>query len=125
MSKSIKLKNDIYVDSSSVIHARNPLSYYLRKYENKIIELNNVNGGTPMTYTFNVTRNSSVLVLSTGGIRYKVFLWDVNKKKYYPSTYYDICDVSGGMQPLIEIDESGFYVTVTIYAWQHATVIIN
>lgn len=125
MSKSIKLKNDIYIDSTSVIHTRNPLSYYIRKYENKIVELNNVNGGTPMTYTFNVTRNLSVLVLSTGGIRYRVFLWDVNGKKYYPSTYYNICDVNGGSPPLIEIDDSGFYVTVTIYAWQHATIIIN
>lgn len=125
MSKSVKFKDNIYLDSSSVMHLRNPLSYYLNKYENKIIELNNANGSSTKTYTFKITKNSSVLVISTGGIRYRLFLWSPSSVKYYASSYYVICNVDGGTLPLIDIDETGYYVTVTIYAYQCATIIIN
>ena len=102
MAKSIKLKNNVYWDSTGIVHNRNKLSTFLEnllnKKSNKSTELYNSNSGNGTNGTVNLSDNVSnylylVIDFRVGTTRKSV---RYNVRSNQPWCMLDFIDYSDG-----------------------------
>ena len=87
-----------------------------------IVELNNVNGGSAMTYTHTIKHNGGILVIASSGIVYKTVNWSPSTQNYYGSKTFEI--VNAGTVPTIEITNNGLTATISIGSYHYAKIFI-
>lgn len=90
MAKSIKFKNNVYLDSSSITYNKVKLSEYLGKiietgYENGVYWTKYDNGKLVQTFNQNITCNETRL---SGGLSYYSGSANVNLPKAFKDTNY-------------------------------------